>query len=146
MSGIEPFHVLLGLNLASFPKEKQSILEADLFFRLYFKLKNHFNCIYKADLELLKLTVGVEGELMDNNFLRFIINDLVSSEEYTISGIAYHTNTPEDVIYEYAMGYCMSPSAKLVQRLIGLHRVVRKELYSKIVQEISEEYFSSRLE
>jgi hypothetical protein len=77
---------------------------------------------------------------MEDNFARCLVNDILLTEEYTLQGIAYYTQTPEEVIVEVAMGQNTRPSAILLRRIIELHRMVRSELYREMMKKIANEY------
>jgi hypothetical protein len=82
----------------------------------------------------------MEIAMFEANFIRCIINDILSTEEYTLSGIAYYTETPEEIVYDIAIGHNTSPSANLLRKIIELHRSVRRDLYRSIVEKIISEY------
>jgi hypothetical protein len=82
----------------------------------------------------------MEIAMFEANFVKCIINDILSSEEYTLSGIAYYTETPEEIVYDIAIGHNISPSANLLRKIIELHRSVRSDLYRSIIEKIISEY------
>jgi hypothetical protein len=82
----------------------------------------------------------MENGVMEDSLVRCVINDILSTEEYTLAGIACYTQTPEEVIYEVAMGQNTSPSALLLRKIIELHRSVRSDLYRAIMKKITDEY------
>jgi len=47
-----------------------------------------------------KINIEKEKSMIESNFIRCIINDILSTEEYTLPGIAYYTDTPEEIIIE----------------------------------------------
>ncbi len=77
--------------------------------------------------------------MIEANFIRCIINDILSTEEYNLPGIAYYTDTPEDVIYEVAAGCNVRPTLLLARKIIELHRLVRPHLYREIMNKIINE-------
>ena len=74
---------------------------------------------------------------MENIFVRCVINDILSTGCYSLSGIAYYTNIPEEVIQDLAMGVNTSPSIVFLRNLLELHRSVRKELYEEVMKKIA---------
>src|SRR6188768_1913567 len=83
-------------------KEENLILEAELFYKICDELKKLLWDRFKDYFHLLKFNIEMEDTVIEANFLRCIINDILSSETYTLSGIAFYTQTPEDIIYEVA--------------------------------------------
>ena len=72
--------------------------------------------------------------MLEANLIRYVIIDILSSQEYSLAGLAYHINCPEDVIYEIAMGINTNPSLILSERLLELHRLVRPDMYLNLIK------------
>ncbi len=136
--GIKLMDLIIG-NTIKLTKEECIIIEIELFARICEELKQMMQQQYEDYFKTLKITDEKEKEMIESNFIRNIINDILSTEEYSLAGIAYYTNTPEDVIFEIAIGRNMSPSFSLSQKIIHLHRSVRSNLYDKIFNKIKTE-------
>ena len=134
MSAIEPFYRLFINSYCKIPKEKELIIEVELFILIYQSLYGLFKEYYKEYFSLMKFSVYMEKEMIDDNFIKLILNDLLLSETYSLKGVAYHIQEPEEVIYEIASGYNTNPSFKLTRKLIELHRELRPELYREVVE------------
>jgi hypothetical protein len=137
---------LAGIKSFKFSKEENIIIEAELFSRLIDKVIEYFKEQHKVYLCLVKLNKEMEVAMFGTNFIRCIINDILSTEEYTLSGIAYYTQTPEDIVYEVSTGSNCSPSIDLFRKIIELHRSVRSDLYRSITEKIISEYTSAKQE
>ncbi|TAK76025.1 MAG: hypothetical protein EPO11_04755 [Gammaproteobacteria bacterium] len=124
----------IGINPHKFSKEELILLEAELFFCLCDELEQLFKIQYKNYFQLLKLKDEREEAMIGPSLLRCIIKDILSTEEYTLSGIALYTHTSEEVIYEIANGLNANPSLALARKIIELHRAVRSELYRSILK------------
>lgn len=143
MPAIEPFHHFVGINSRFLTRTEKMLLEADLFDFFcrelieFFKLKESQNI---DDFYLNKegATIMLEVELVKS-----MLTDILLTEEYTLSGIAYYTNTPEDVIYDICIGQNTAPSAQFLRKIIALHRSVKAHIYSNITKKIAEQYSSS---
>jgi len=129
----------LDVNPHVLSKEENLVLEADLFTRICEELKAIFKVKYKDYFRVLKLNTEMENTMMESNFVRCVINDILSTEEYSLPGVAYYTRTPEDVIFEIASGKNTDPSALLLRKIIELHRSIRPELYREIMNKIVRE-------
>lgn len=81
--------------------------------------------------------------MLETNFVRLIIKDILATEEYDTQGVARYAYTHEDVIQEVIDGRNLNPSAMLLRRSIDLHRTVRRELYHSIMKKIAAEYLSA---
>ena len=88
----------------------------------------------------MRFTTKMEDVMIEENFIRLVINDILSTKEYTVEGIAEYIDIHEDIIYEVLTGRNACPSAKFFRRVIDLHRVVRRELYKNIIKEITSDY------
>lgn len=132
MPAPELFCRLVNINLITFTKEESMFLEIEFFTLIVEELKNLYMHQHKDYFRLLKFTQETESSMIEDHFIRYIINDILSTEEYSLAGIAYYTQTPEEIIFEIAAGLqgCLSPS--LLRKIIELHRMVRSELYQAI--------------
>jgi CTP:phosphocholine cytidylyltransferase-like protein len=128
---------LIGISSSSLSREETLLIEADLYARVYKELTSLFRSLHSSYFQLMKFTQEMEETMLEETLARCVINDILSSEEYTLSGIAYYTQTPEDIVYDLAIGQNTCPSAKLLRRIIELHRSVRPTLYDEIFKKIS---------
>lgn len=137
MSTRELFCRFTGINTSNFSKEEIFILELILFIRLYEELKEIFKAQHRNYFRLIKMNAEKENAMIEEKFIRHVINDILSTEEYTLPGIAYYTQTPEDVVYDVAIGSNTDPSSTLFRKIIKLHQSVRPELYREILKKIT---------
>ena len=140
MSAVEPLCRLLGVNIFTLTKEESTLLEAELFIRICDELKEKFREQLRNYFRLMKFTIKKENEMLEANFVRFIIKDIISTDEYDLLGVACYTDTHEDVIREVISGRNTNPSAKLLRKSISLHRSVRRDLYCAIMKKIFAEH------
>lgn len=136
MSATEPLFELLGWSAAKLSQEEKIILEAEIFFRFCEEFMSHYKHEYQQYFKLLKSEPEKEKTMLDADFTRLIIKDILLSEEYTLDGIACYANIHKDVIYDVVMGYNASPSVMFVKSMIALHRTVRPDLYQQISRKI----------
>jgi len=119
MAALEPLCRLLGINPEQLSREELIVIEAELFVRIINEM---------------------EKIMSEANVMKCVVNDLLATEEYSLSGIAFHTQIPEEVIFDVAAGHNESPSVTFWHRIIGLHKTVRPKLYHEIVKKIVSEY------
>jgi len=122
-----------------FSKHESTLLEVELFTRICEELKEIINVENRDYFRLLKINNEKGKFMIETNFIRCIIKDIISTEEYNLSGIACYTGAPEDTIYDVAIGGNNSPSFSLSQKIIDLHRTVRPQLYRSIINKIRNE-------
>ena len=139
MSAMEPLCLLAGIDPKKLSKEKRLLLEAEFFARIYKKLEESFRKQYKHYFNLLKFTLHKENATVEENFARSFIQNMLSSGDYTVQGIARYTNTPEDVLLEIIAGRNLYPSAVFLRKLIELDRTQRRDFYHEIVKKSLEE-------
>jgi hypothetical protein len=138
MPAIEPFSKLIGVNSYTFSKEEILVIEAELFKSICYELKEIFRLRYKTYFHLIKFSKKKEEAMLDANFARLIIQDILSTHEYDVQGIAYYTNTPQEVVEEVVAGINLNPTALFLRKIIELHRTVRADLYESIIKKIIE--------
>ncbi len=146
MSAIEPLSNLIRVDLSLLKKEEKTLLEAGLFARVYEELKIIFSEQQKIYFRLLKLPKEQEDVMLEENFVHSIIKDILSTEEYTLKGIAEYTDTFEEVVEEFFTGRNTNPSATFLRRLINLHASVRQDLYSFVVEKIVRTCFKMKID
>jgi hypothetical protein len=137
MSVMEMLYQFKNVTPPSLSKHEVLILEAELFYLICTELKNIFRDQYKNYFRLLKFNTEMEDAMIESNFLRCLVQDILASEEYTLEGIAFYTRMPEDIIYDIATGKNPNPSIELSRRIIELHRTIRPEVYKQIMQKIA---------
>ena len=139
MSAVQPLCLLQGIDPSQFSKEELLLLEAELFVRICGELRKIMRKQNKDYFLIMKFNPEKENTMLEIKFIRCIINDILSTEEYNLMGIALYTDTPEDVIYELASGCNINPTFLLSRKLIELHRTVRPDLYREIANKIRQE-------
>ena len=140
MAAIKLFCTWMEVNLSNLSRGEVILLEADFFTRLCMELKEVFRKQNQEYFRLMKFSKHKENSMLEANFVRFIIEDTLSTGEYDMIGVAHYTDFHEDVIQEVIDGRNTNPSAALLRKSIDLHRSVRRELYSSIVKKISAEH------
>ncbi len=143
MSAMKPLSCLIGINSAVLSKKENFILEAGLFVRICEELIEVFREQRKDYFRLMKFTIEKENSMLEGKFAQWLINDILSTNEYTIIGIAYYTDSYEDVILEIIAGLNENPSAIFLRKLINLHMSVRKDLYNVIIKKIVSQYLAA---
>ena len=129
------FTEVIGVDAALFSKEENLFLEMALFYQVVSELKRLFHKQWKLYFHLVAIKPK-EETMQETHYLRCIINDIIRSETYTLSGIAVYTHEPFDSIYEVVSGENTSPSWRLWRKIVDLHRTVRPELYQGIMRKL----------
>lgn len=136
MTAMEPLCCLIGVKPSVFTKKEIIWIEAELFVLVLEELKEIFKIKYKEYLNLTHVTNEKENIMFENQMPSLIINDILLTEEYNLQGIAYYTDTFEEVIEEIMTGRNKNPSAIFIYKLINLHRTVRRDLYDLIKKKL----------
>lgn len=140
MSAREPFCHLIGVDPETLSKEENILLEAELFVRVCHELIDIFKKEYLGYFHVMNFTSEMEHAMLETNLIRLIINDLLSTGEYTLQGIAYYADTHEDVLCELASGLNTKPLAICLLKVIELHRIARRDIYCSIGKKLASEY------
>jgi len=76
--------------------------------------------------------------MIDAGVIRFLINDIIATEEYNLEGVANYMRVPLDVIVDLVTGININPSLAISTKIIELHTTVRKPVYGEIIKKIAE--------
>jgi hypothetical protein len=140
MAAIKSLCSLIEINFRGLSKVELIALEAELFRNVCLELKNHFMEQHKDFFEVMNFTAETEGNMLENNFTKLILKDILLTQEYTLEGLANYTGVHIDILHDVICGLNMNPSAALLQRAIDLHRTVRSGFYHCIIQKVIAEY------
>lgn len=109
------------------------LLEAELFFSLYQQLIEFFQAPIQQFRRLIKNNLDKEKLMLQENLIKCLVQDIISSEHYSISGIATYTDSHEEVIENILNGTHSHPSLPLARKIFELHRHIRPELYKALL-------------
>jgi hypothetical protein len=129
----------LRTNFHKLSKTEGILLEANLFVRLSDEFNERLRYQYKNYQQLIKSEKTIGDEMLEVNFLRYLINDIISTNEYTLEGIANFIRIPTDAIIEIVSGINMNPSLMLAAKIIKLHADVRRDLYGELIKKVMEQ-------
>jgi len=136
MATMELLFNLLDINLSIFKKNEKMLIEYYFFTCFCKELLTIFYSSRKEYLDAAKFYTEKEDTMIDIDFLLFLINDILSTEEYSLAGIANHIHVPEEVIYDLFYGLHKNPSLTLWKKVIELHSTVRQDLYRSLIKKI----------
>ncbi|MBV9575162.1 MAG: hypothetical protein JO149_00905 [Gammaproteobacteria bacterium] len=126
MSRMDLLKDLFRLDCKKLSKNEKALLEMLLFVCLVKELLTYYN----------------KEILMENNLVTIIINDLLINNEYSIDALANYTNFPEEVIYDLAAEINTQPTLALSMRLVELHAIARRDLYSELVKKVIDKFLN----
>ena len=112
------------------------LLEAEITAHLVNELMEFFKSKYCAKNGLHKTCTKGEAVMLDINFLKVMLQDILVTGEYTLDGIVCYTGYHEDTIHEVAAGFNTNPSFALFYRFVELHRLARRDLYEVLRKKI----------
>ena len=145
MQPMELLQGVIGIEVRKLSKKENVVLEAELFIRVCDIIKEIFRKKNKYYFGVAKFNNKMENAMLDANFLRYMIHDILGSEEYSLEGIAYYTETPEEVICDVLSGRNTNPSLPLSWKIIGMHRTVRATLYREAWEKMVESYHKNKM-
>ncbi len=140
MAATIPLFQLMGIDSSQLSKQELLILEAELFIRICEELKEVFKEQHRDYFRFMKLTTEMENSMLETSFVPSIIKDILSTQEYTLQGIAEYIDFHEDVVVDIIAGKNSCPSSLFLKRIIELHRSVRQELYQAIMKKIARQF------
>lgn len=121
-------------------KMSNYFFEADMFEIIWRSLHERAVSLHKACFKLFKYNSREEKDMLESNFIKFLIQEIIASKEYTIEGVARYARIPDDVLHDIMIGRFSNTLFFLPQRLIELHKSVRPELHQEILKKIVSEY------
>jgi hypothetical protein len=127
---------LLPPSLYKLSPNEAILLEANLFVRVTERCRDLFQTRYKAYYALLKNEKNKDNLMTEKDFMKCLVSDIVSTNEYTLEGIAHYTRMPLDVIVEIVTGVNDNPSLILASKIISLHAHVRRNLYDDLIKKV----------
>ena len=133
---------LLRSHTLKLSQAEKLLLEIALLTRIYYELSEIFKSRHKEYQRLIKSNPDQEGNMYSIKFMQEMIKDILSTEEYSLAGIATHTHIPEEVLSDVAAGVNTHPTFELSRKLFELHMGVRRDLYDKIMRKIASEYLT----
>lgn len=133
MAKIEYLHRLAGIDSSWLAKDELLLLEAVMLDSLCGELTQQYQAYFNHNKE----NNQEMANMINDHFVYLITHDLISSNEYTIEGIASYSNIPEEVITDIILGTNNNPSIEVSRKLIELHRLARPDLYKKIIHKIA---------
>jgi len=139
MSNRDLLSCLFQDNFRKLSKAESILLEAVIFVRVVDVFLEIFENRYNAYQKLLKNELSKEDEIMEVNFLRNLVNDILSTNDYTLEGIANVIRMPLDVVLEIVTGINTNPSLMLAARIIKLHSDVRRDFYEALIRKMIDE-------
>lgn len=83
-----------------------------------------------------------DGNMLGDSVIKFLINDLLLSEEYSLKGLAEYTSYCEDVIYDVALGVNRQPTLEFSAKIVELHFLARRDLYTPIINKAIKNIFT----
>lgn len=116
------------------------LVETKLFTLIYHELSKFFKAPYSQYQRLIKSNLVQEENMLGANIMQEMIKDILSTEEYSLVGIATYTQIPEEVLSDIVTGINVNPTFELSRKLFELHISVRRNLYDEIMKKIALEY------
>ena len=140
MATVEYLCCMAGIDPKKLSKEENLLLEVVLICGVCDELVQVYKIKFPDNIR--KNFQEKEGMITHGNVINLIVQDLIKSNDYTITGVASYSNVPEEVIYDIAIGNNNNPSLEVARKIIELHKTARAELYQKVMQKITASYMT----
>lgn len=136
MSAMELLSVVVCNKRATISNEETLLVEAALFSCLCIELDLLYMEECKVNIQTNNVDLINGDGSMDTALLYSILRDILSTEEYTLSGISLYTGIHEDLLHDLLSGNNKNPSLTVSRKIIELHRSVRPALYQSLITKI----------
>lgn len=140
MATMEYLCSVAGIDPKKLSREENLLLEVVLICEVCDELMQVYQI--KIPENLRKNFKEKEMMIIHGNVINLIVQDLIKSNDYTITGVAAYSNVPEEVIYDIAIGNNNNPSLEVARKIIELHKTARAELYQRVMQKITASYLT----
>ncbi|HEX2548432.1 MAG TPA: hypothetical protein VHM20_01290, partial [Gammaproteobacteria bacterium] len=127
MMKMELLFNLTGINLNKLSRDEKFLFLSYLLTHLHRELFEKFKSHHQMYLQMTIQDLSMEDTMLEANFIKYLIRDILSTEEYSLAGIANYARIPEDVIYDLFTGLNKNPSSSLWNKVIELHSTVRSD-------------------
>ncbi|EKD54007.1 MAG: hypothetical protein ACD_60C00132G0013 [uncultured bacterium] len=118
------------------------LLEIKLFIHICQELTKIFKSRYKEYQRLVKTDYKQEENVFDVKLMQEMIKDILSTNEYSLAGMATYTRIPEEVLFDVVSGMNTDLTFETSKKIFELHILVRPHLYDEIMRKIVSEYAS----
>ena len=136
MSKTDLVGCLFGQKASKLSKAEKLLLEIIIVARFYQELSNFFKSRYRNYHSLIKHYLIQEENMFNVKLMPEIINDIIATKQYSLAGIAIHTQIPEEVLSDVAIGINNNPTLEFSRKIFELHMGVRRHLYDEIMRKI----------
>ncbi|MFZ2315067.1 MAG: hypothetical protein WAW86_05360 [Gammaproteobacteria bacterium] len=136
MAATMPLYNLLDIDLDNLTTQERSFVDMILCVSLCEEFRHQILAQYKGYFNSIKENAEKERSMLEQNIIGCILNDILSTNEYSLSGVAYYTNTPEEILMDVSTGSNLNPTFNLSRKLIDLHRTVKPQLYVDLLRKI----------
>lgn len=137
MAALEPLYQLLAMPEKKMSKNEMLLTEVILFLQLESALNKTIQHTHRVHERFIEDHCDKEIMMQDTNFVKNMIEDILSTEEYSLEGIAYHLKIPEEILSDILVGYNQSPSLTLARQIMEVHKCVRRDLYHHLLKKIA---------
>lgn len=143
MSKMDLVSTLLGQPVThelSIPEKM--LLEIRLVSYIYQHLAEFFKLRYAEYQSLIK-SDNQENQMVSDNLVQEVIQDILLTGEYSLTGISIYTGIPEEALCDI-VGMNMQPTFETTRKIFDLHISVRRNLYNEIVGKIMIEFATKK--
>lgn len=137
MSATDLLSCVFRLDTRKLTHTEKVRLEARFISLIYQEFQKHFRSRCDDLMSVFNSIDAMEENMYRMNFVGEMINDILMTEEYSLSGIACHTRIPEEVLYDVVAGLNTNPTLDLSRRIFELHATVKKDFYTALLKKIS---------
>jgi hypothetical protein len=128
----------IGIDSKKFSKKENCILESEIYKRILQEFWINYQNQYREYFYLIKHNFETGDNAMELYVIRCLLNDLLNNQLYTLSGVAYYTQIPVEIIEDLLIGHKTSPLVTFVRKLIELHKFAKPDIYQKIIKKITD--------
>lgn len=134
MSKTDLISCLLRQHHSKLSQAQKLFLEVKFLISIYHEVSEIFHSRYKEYQTLTKC--NQENEMLSVRFIPEMIKDILLTEEYTLAGIANHTNIPEEVLSDIMVGANVDPTFETSRKIFELLAVLALCFFAVLIAQI----------
>ncbi|EKD53662.1 MAG: hypothetical protein ACD_60C00162G0017 [uncultured bacterium] len=125
------------------PRTQKLLLEIKLLTHICQELIEIFESRYKGYQRLVKFDNKQEENMASVKLMQEMIKDILSTNEYSLAGIAAYTHIPEEVLSDVVSGMNADLTFETSKKIFELHISIRRNMYDEIMRKIIAEFIRS---
>lgn len=134
MSLPEPLYHLFNMDAKQLTARAMQRYEQQLLKHICKGIKEYFRRENQQYFCCMKFSVARENKMLEETYVSLLINEILSTKQYTLRSIAKQVSATKKTIRHLAMSSGAKPATMLLWKIIVLHSRIKPDLYEKLIK------------